>query len=568
MMLTSRSRPPVHLPEPLSAPCSRLQKLPDELLLSIARRLINNSDLRQLSLVNRKLRHVAQEAFVKELSLPSHGIRDLIRTLFDRPDLCDKIVNVDLGNFLLTGCPGQTLEIEKWSHFGQCRELVDIKYAGLFDTIAGTTEVEETSLWPRTHRFFLNMLILLCPNLKELSISLPGSGREQPPRVLENEPHELLSLFPDFSIKLLGLRLQALTILETDTHNFVRTPNVTLSPLSQLMQLRIPSNTLSYMTYLDRKTDYIRQALPSNLQYLQLVPCNRYVLFCFPDLAAACVDEAFPKLRQIDLHFKACLRESLALIAQGRDILQSLRGVVAILTRSKGISIRAYNGSGALTGDLMEELDAWSLLSDFERWYPSKKDEEYSSIVARTSQGVPRRRSKEEVRAFIRPNTPSTKKRIFLFKPDVYFDTKFLSFAVDTDELPKVDVPKFSSYFDAWLSSLHGYPQLGANQALHIGPMHLDLQPLKAQPATALRTIPDFTYACQNYDECTFPKFDANEWVGIQFFEHVDSGPSKKGKTSPLESEGNHKRKHRAAYAANRITSRTRRVKTKLSYGE
>lgn len=75
-------------------------------------------------------------------------------------------------------------------------------------------------------------------------------------------------------------------------------------------------------------------------------------------------------MNQVDLHFQACLRDSLISIDQGRGLLKPLRALIAMLAQSHGISLRGYNSFGVYTGNLLEELNAWSMLSDAERWYP------------------------------------------------------------------------------------------------------------------------------------------------------------------------------------------------------
>jgi hypothetical protein len=172
--------------EPFTPPpqCSRLLKLPDELLLSIARKLPRNVHLCRLSLVCRRWQVVAQEALVKDVSLPPYGMRELTRTLCDRPDLCEKVGSVDIDDYTTTGCSGDSWEVSEWCHFHRCR---DIAGSRVFDDIVGTKlEADIQLLWSTNHQFFLDVLIAACPNIKKISLRLPGS-EELPLSVLAGE---------------------------------------------------------------------------------------------------------------------------------------------------------------------------------------------------------------------------------------------------------------------------------------------------------------------------------------------------------------------------------------------
>jgi hypothetical protein len=167
-------------PDPFMPPQgSRLLKLPDELLLSIARKLPRNVHLCRLSLVCRRWKVVAQEALVKEVSLPPCGMRELIRTLCDRPDLCEKIVSVDLDDYTITGRSSDSWEVAEWCHFHRCRDIVGSQ---VFDDLVETKHGDAVHpLWSTNHRFFLDVLIASCPNIKKLSLRLPGSEQDPLP---------------------------------------------------------------------------------------------------------------------------------------------------------------------------------------------------------------------------------------------------------------------------------------------------------------------------------------------------------------------------------------------------
>ncbi|KAL5381100.1 hypothetical protein DPSP01_007356 [Paraphaeosphaeria sporulosa] len=433
---------------------SRLLTLPDELLLSIAQRVHRNVDLCQLSLSCRKLNTVSQETLVKEVLLPSNRMLQLIRTLCNRPDLCEKISSVDLDDYTKTGPPQLLPWIAEWRCLKRCRNIVA---AEVFDEIVSDEHADDVQLlWSKNHRFLLDVLIASCPNIKKLSLRLPGSEQDPLFIISGSEDITLLDLFSGVSRRLLGEQLQSLTIRETDSHTTLfRTPNVTLAFFSNLTHLSIPTDVLIFM---DRKPTAVSQALPSSLRHLHIKPCSLYVSLWFPSFAAACVKGVLPRLCHVDFHFRTSLKDSLIWIDQGRGLLSSMRDLIDLLKRKHGISLRGYNESGICTGDLLEELDAWSHLSTTELWYPAAKDAEFSSIVARSKEGAPRRRTEEEIRTYIKRDRLSQKlvfTRKYIFKPDVQLQvTAPRSFSTNVEELPKIVTPRFSNEFARWLASV------------------------------------------------------------------------------------------------------------------
>lgn len=264
----------------------------------------------------------------------------------------------------------------------------------------------------------------------------------------------LLNPFSGVSRELLEKQLQSLTIRETDSYTLLK-PTVTLASFSNLTHLSIPTDALVFM---DRRPSVVSQVLPSSLRYLEIKPCSRFISLWFPNFATACVNGVLPRLCHVNFHFRNGLKDSLIWIDQGNDLLGSMRNVIGLLKRNHGISLRGYNSSGICTGDMLEELDAWSRLSTTELWYPAEKDAEFSSIVARTKEGAPRRRSKEEVRTYIKRDGLSQKSAIirkYLFKPDVHLQVIApRSFSTNMEELPKIVTPRFTSKFACWLASV------------------------------------------------------------------------------------------------------------------
>ncbi|OAG02816.1 uncharacterized protein CC84DRAFT_1178403 [Paraphaeosphaeria sporulosa] len=480
----------------------------------------------------------------------------LIRTLCNRPDLCEKISSVDLDDYTKTGPPQLLPWIAEWRCLKRCRKIVA---AEVFDEIVSDEHADDVQLlWSKNHRFLLDVLIASCPNIKKLSLRLPGSEQDPLFIISGSEDITLLDLFSGVSRRLLGEQLQSLTIRETDSHTTLfRTPNVTLAFFSNLTHLSIPTDVLIFM---DRKPTAVSQALPSSLRHLHIKPCSLYVSLWFPSFAAACVKGVLPRLCHVDFHFRTSLKDSLIWIDQGRGLLSSMRDLIDLLKRKHGISLRGYNESGICTGDLLEELDAWSHLSTTELWYPAAKDAEFSSIVARSKEGAPRRRTEEEIRTYIKRDRLSQKlvfTRKYIFKPDVQLQvTAPRSFSTNVEELPKIVTPRFSNEFARWLASVAAAQRM-SEPTLRGALAHLSLSSQFEEEKLAITTA--VTFQASNHWPLPRVAFDSNQWLGLKFFENVRS---KMGKISVIpKRKSNHKREHTVA----RPSSKVRRVKPKLS---
>jgi hypothetical protein len=113
--------------------------------------------------------------------------------------------------------------------------------------------------------------------------------------------------------------------------------------------------------------------------------------------------------------------------------------MIGLLKCNYGVSLRGYNGSGIYTGELLSELDAWSYLSTTELWYPASRGVDYSSIVAKTQEGAPRRRSKEEICTYIKRDRLCQKSvctRKYIFNPGIDLQVNVLvPFRTDAKQL-------------------------------------------------------------------------------------------------------------------------------------
>lgn len=145
-----------------------LLRLPDEILLLIANCLSDGSDLCRLSLVCLRFRHVAQENLVKDIASPKPN---LVRTLCRRPCLAEKIIRLNLGNYIDSKSTIEPLELAKVFP----GEFLDAVH-GLYDSVLLDkifSSKQDNSLWPDKHRCFLDILVALCRNLTELKVQLP-----------------------------------------------------------------------------------------------------------------------------------------------------------------------------------------------------------------------------------------------------------------------------------------------------------------------------------------------------------------------------------------------------------
>jgi hypothetical protein len=94
----------------------RLTELLSELQLEIALRLCGTTAVLNLSLVNKNLHSVAQEAMAKQLIIPSNSILECLMMLTRDPHLMAMVNPVDLGEYLrhhaLCFCSG-SVELER-----------------------------------------------------------------------------------------------------------------------------------------------------------------------------------------------------------------------------------------------------------------------------------------------------------------------------------------------------------------------------------------------------------------------------------------------------------------------
>ncbi|KAF1951294.1 alpha/beta-hydrolase [Byssothecium circinans] len=515
-----------------------LFQLPDELLLCIAAKVAKNSDLRQLALVNRKLRTIAQEALAKEAILPRNGIVRLLRTLCEREDLAQKIKSADLGEYQVptTRHGSETMDerlsifsLDRANLFRRLRSSVDNTGGnGLFARIVGAIGKEPSELWTPSRRYFLDILVALAPNLKELAIELPRRRDHVPSQlqVLLNDStdpfYDLVDPFKGPGLQLLRHKLRVLT-LSPATHKGFWTHNVTLRPLAQLVHLSIPMDALVYPTL--EGTDPVK-ALPASLKCIQVRPCNQNLVYWIPGFAKVFFEGYFTKLCRLEFVYSACIRSNLLLLDRGSNCIPSFRNLLYCL-KEKGLTFPTLHQDGTSAGDLIEELTAWSCLSDSEAWWAAMKGMQFSDAVAKTDSGNPRRRTSAETRLFLRgTETPVKLRSICRFDPQVSLaPTSTVKFGKDKE--PKFVKENCKFGLEEWAEVLEFYKISPPDVVMVDDRLPLTLPSLEQVELISTSKAADFSRPF-GIPQANSPasKFNAEEWLELEFFPKAIATPS------------------------------------------
>ncbi|KAF2677481.1 hypothetical protein K458DRAFT_423959 [Lentithecium fluviatile CBS 122367] len=393
--------------------------LPIELLLTIAGKLANNQDLCKLSHVDRKLREVAQEALVKEVILPKGSACKFLEFLCnDSRGLAQKIRSLDLGDYEAqkkdlygTVIADDAINIAKPWVYNKIRGLVnsiDIDNTGLCQKIFDAWRMgysRDVNVY-----FLLSLLIAVSRNLRNLTIHVRGMPSEW--TVNEN----MFALGPlsfEPAASLLQARLRVLTVPEKHSSC------VSFRGLSKLVRMSLPMDALIWP---DGRPTTLVKVLPPKLEWLQLRRCNGRLSRWMSMLHRARLAAEVPHLRRLDLFIGSCIRSSLLLIDQGRLVLGAFREDIRWLVQS-GIAIGCFDATNKPSGDLLQELEAWSHLSDLEQWCTAAIGKQFSETVARAQNGTPRLRTKVEIRSFLKGDNASTNIRpVCWFTPQVCLD--------------------------------------------------------------------------------------------------------------------------------------------------
>ncbi|KAF2276285.1 uncharacterized protein EI97DRAFT_501535 [Westerdykella ornata] len=371
-----------------------LLNLPNEILAEIVSRL-SRKDLLNLKCVCRTLRSFAQDALLSPVMVSSNKTMvNLLKEFAFSPSLGNRVFKVNLAGYFAhrTFTRGylQRFRISD----DPLLDSLPFNYGELLGSTLNSRDLDEFLLlkhsvldwWGECRSFLLGLLIMVCPNLHELSLhlSLLSKARSGVPMLTSGLP-----LFPRPLMRLLGDRITTLTLLydlglgleppSTDMHGFVN-----------LKRLRTIPDVL------------FGGSLPKSLKHIQLLSCNQRLLHFLVQEKI----KDLPALRKLDFFFEYSLTCALCLATTGmsKQIANLSDFVVDVVQR--GVSIKAvteyehHGKSFSYTYDsrqLLAELSILELLTPGEIYFAASMKVTPSEVVARDKRG-PRRRSPFEIR--------------------------------------------------------------------------------------------------------------------------------------------------------------------------
>lgn len=182
------------------APRLRLLELPSELLLQTALQLCGTKAIFSLSLVNKYLHGVAQEAIGKKLVIPTNRILDALKMLARVPELIPKVNTLELGDYQPPH-DDRCLCLRDADFDNHATAILSAAITWKTQGIVGWDDIQVMKhvsgrVWPATHIFPLDLLVSICPNIKEVTIELPRKSDfdKTPTRISSS------SLIQDFPI--------------------------------------------------------------------------------------------------------------------------------------------------------------------------------------------------------------------------------------------------------------------------------------------------------------------------------------------------------------------------------
>lgn len=404
-----------------------LLDLPPELIDLIASKLRKSAAIFSFARANKRINGILQETIVRDLVLGRHQIKGCLEMLARHPELIQKVFTVDLGDF---GC----------SHHENCTCLgnddFDADAKELFDKIiiANTGgdvqwsqmrkyKLRKGHLWQKDQAFFLNLLVILCPNIRAVTIELPEARQfrsSEPPPPIHMAPQTFPSLNPELrpvipfqglAFQVLRRTLQTLTIAE-DTRwkgpmtmesipssDHLKWRNmgkhtITLDGFSGLKRLDVPMEALGrpeyvtftnedsffkyinidvaerlkrLLTYQDWRAQDREEArvkrVPLTLTHLHLRSCNRWTFSLLKKINE--IDAKDLNLRYIELFFNVESHQAIIhcdSLDKGR--FSYLRLLMEL--QEKKIDVRFYFGAKQTPVDMRSELEAMRFLTPFE----------------------------------------------------------------------------------------------------------------------------------------------------------------------------------------------------------
>jgi hypothetical protein len=218
---------------------ARLLSLPPEILSQIATELCGNIAICNLLLVNKHVHGIVQKAMAKRLVIPPNRIKGALQWLARYPDIISSVNTVDLGAY-------QSI------HRQECICLDDnldpeatrILRAAILCSSCGVTTWDKLrqlkqlprQIWSRNHRFFVDLLVSLCPNINNISFQMPAppSFDRMPEPGLINAPSINEPLLNRMCVPVAPFQCATLQIMQNNLEFLTISPNHRWAGLAQL----------------------------------------------------------------------------------------------------------------------------------------------------------------------------------------------------------------------------------------------------------------------------------------------------------------------------------------------
>jgi hypothetical protein len=211
---------------------SRLLELPSEILLQIATDLCGSKAIVSLAMASKHIHSIAQEAMARNLVIGTNGIKKALKMLLLYPALIPKVNKLHLSAYQ-SGHTKQCICQSDTTFDRKQRKLLRTLITANSDGIATWALLQKykhewDGIWSPNHQFFLDILLSLCSNVKNVAIQLQNCPRREsiPFPDLNSQTMQALPLAnPDFqavtifygpALLLMQRELRSLTILPPD----------------------------------------------------------------------------------------------------------------------------------------------------------------------------------------------------------------------------------------------------------------------------------------------------------------------------------------------------------------
>ncbi|KAH7081192.1 hypothetical protein BKA63DRAFT_561751 [Paraphoma chrysanthemicola] len=393
---------------------SKLSELPQEILLQIASKLCGNKAMVTFATASKQFHSITQEAMARDLKIGTNGIKKAVEMLLRNPRLIPKVNRIDLGAYQAKHtetclCISDTSFDRKERKI--LRTLISNNSDGatswsLLQQVKGTRS--QTQLSSPKHQFFMDILMSLCPNIRDVNLELrdcPRRGRRaQQISFLAtswvlptaNPDCHPVSVFDGASLALMQRRLRSLTIVLSDKFpgptqremltewtdrqwRFWGRKLITLPAFHSLKQLDIPMDLLGlpqnivFQTESSRGPTHVRvkiktdtssdaapavvslpaKYIPMSLTTLRLRFCTGHTFELLEHINTIPTDQL--QLRKIECHFPTCARTSI-LRCKLTDL--GLLDYVTLLNEleMKDVKIDFYTSNNNMLTDMRNEI--------------------------------------------------------------------------------------------------------------------------------------------------------------------------------------------------------------------